>query len=131
LRPFAAGGAPSAAALAAEFARRIPAMLAASRPPESSGSLADRISGALARFVTVRPVGEPAGDDPPALAARAESALTRAALGDAQAAFARLPEPARAAAGDFGGRLQARAAADQAAQALLAAATRDLARPQP
>jgi hypothetical protein len=54
--------------------------------------------------------------------ARIEAALSRGDVQDAAAAFAILPEPARASAGEWGRRLEQRAAAEAAARAVSAEA---------
>lgn len=69
LQTYAAFGIPRLETLQQDFARAIPALVAA----EHSG-----VMGALSSVVTVRKVGEVQGEDPQSRIARAESALARA-----------------------------------------------------
>lgn len=117
LRPYADKGAPTAAALAAQFAPLEEAVVAASAPPPQA-SFGDRLLSAAGRVVKVRRIGDPAAVDAPSLVARIDEALGRGDVADALAAFTALPEPSRRAAGGFGEALSARARADEAARAL-------------
>lgn len=110
LRPFAEKGAPTPAALLAAF-RPLASPLAASGP--SAGG----VTGVLSRFVNVRPVGEPAGNEPPALVARIEAALARGDTARALVDWGLLPEPARRLSASFADLLSQR---DRAAKALAA-----------
>ena len=123
LKAVAEKGAPPAAALAKRFAAEEKAILAAAEPPPpADASLVDRLTLAARKLVRVRPAGEAAGDDPPALVSRIEAALARGATGDALTAWNLLPEPAKAASRGFADEARARAGAQAAAAALSARA---------
>jgi len=118
LKPLADKGAPSAAALAADFAKAAPAILAAAAPKSGDGVM-DRLMANMGKVVRVTPVGEVAGDDPAALVSQIGAALDRGQIAPALAAWARLPEPAQQASQEWAHAAQARAGADAAAQSLL------------
>ncbi len=86
LRPFADAGAPTLAALAASFAKIAPSVVAAATPP-SGGGVMDRLLDHMRKLVRVRKVGEAAGDDAEALAARISAALARGDLAAALDAY--------------------------------------------
>ena len=116
LRTYAAQAAPGAATLAAEFkplAERITA-----EPQGPAGSITDRLLRVADKIVTVRAVGDGSGRDVPGLVQRIESALARGALPEAAAAWDSLPEDPKRISAEWGARLKARIAADNAAQKL-------------
>lgn len=130
---FADAGAPSARALAAEF-RTIAERAAASRKVAQARSVAEtgdigqRLMSMADSIVQVRRVDAPAADkastaDP---LAEVQAALDRGAVVQAAKAFAAVPEPSRAEAGEFGTKLASRAAAGEAAQGLLSDAFQGL-----
>ena len=128
LKPLAEKGAPSAAALAADFAKAAPAVLAAATPEGSSG-VVDRLLSNMGKVVKVTPVGEVAGDEPAALLSQINAALGRGDAATALAAWRRLPDAARQASKPWADEAQstidaAKAAGDLAedAMAQLAAA---------
>ena len=105
------GGIPTAATLAERFDTILPELLAAARQSGDAGVMARLIDNARS-IVTVRQVGVVAGDTPEALVARIEASLAAGDLAAAAADWQRLPEPARAAAADWGDALTARVAAE-------------------
>jgi hypothetical protein len=117
LKPLAERGAPTREALSRAFAQVAPKILAAAEPSTEGQGLMDRLTSAT-KLVRVRPVGEAAGEDPPALVSRIELALTRGDMAGAQRDWGRLPEPARAAGSGFADLLQQRVAAEAAARSL-------------
>ena len=121
LKPFAESGAPQAPALAATFA---PQAAALARPPDpgASAGVVDRVTALIGGAVRIRPVGEPAGEKPGAIGARAETALKRGDLAAALKDLDTLPAESRATVQPFVDRLRARVAAGQAADSLVAAA---------
>jgi hypothetical protein len=124
LKPFAASGAPGAAALAAQFtplAEKI-----ANPPPPPANTVTDRISATVSGLFKVRPVGEAQGDAPPALAARTEALLKRGALRDASATLDKVPAADIGPAASFRDTLHARVAADDATAAILSKAVEEL-----
>ncbi|SFG27128.1 COG4223 family protein [Methylobacterium gossipiicola] len=136
LAVFADRGAPTARALAAEF-RTVADKIAASRRAAQvrsvaeTGDFSQKLLSMAESIVQVRKVDTPAPSGQGAAPAadplpKIQDALDRGAIGDAAQAFAVLPETIRAEAGDFGTRLKSRAAAGEAAQALLAEAFKGL-----
>lgn len=118
LKPFAEKGAPTAGALAGDFAKISPA-IAAAAAPQGSGGFVDRLMADMGKVVKVTRVGEVAGDDPTAVVSQIGAALGRGQIGPAMAAWARLPEAARQASKDWANEAQSRLAADKAAQDIL------------
>ena len=116
IEPFAKTGAPSAGALTQEFKPIAQKIIAEARGPANSWS--ERLGRMAEGIVTIRPVGEPGSNTVPSLVARIDDALGRGALAEAAVAWDALPEPARRAQEDFGRRLKARAAAEDAARAI-------------
>lgn len=110
LRPLAEKGAPTPAALLQAF-QPLASTLAASGEPASG------IASVMSRFVSIRPVGEPAGNQPPALVARIETALRRGDTALALADWGLLPDAAKRASAAFAESLSQR---DRAAKALAA-----------
>ncbi|WP_375409902.1 COG4223 family protein [uncultured Methylobacterium sp.] len=130
---FADKGAPTAPSLAAEF-RTIAERIAASRKAAQartvaeSGDITQRFMSMADSIIQVRKVDAPAaekaqGADP---LIEIQAALDRGAIGEAAKAFAALPDPLRAEAGEFGTKLASRAAAGEAAQGLLSDAFKGL-----
>ena len=117
LKPYSDTGAPTAAALAASFAKIAPSLVAADNPDTGDGVM-DRMLDHMRKLVRVRAVGEVAGDDPAALVSQIEAALARGQAASALGIYARLPEPARKAGADWAKTADARVAADAAAQSL-------------
>jgi hypothetical protein len=118
LEPYAAGGAPNAAALAQSFKPLGERILREARPPAEDWT--DRLARMAERVVTVRAVDDPSGTGVPALVGRIEAALARGAFADAVAAWDALPEPSRALSAAWGEELKRRAAAEAAARAVSA-----------
>ncbi len=119
-------GAPTNSALAASFNAVAPHILAATAPAEQ-GSVTDRFLAHLQGLVKVRDLNETAGDDPQALVSQIEAATRRGDLAAALAAFDKLPEGARKAAGDWPTLARARQAAEAALQSIREAAVAQLA----
>jgi hypothetical protein len=117
LKPYSDTGAPTAAALAASFAKIAPSLVAADNPDTGDGVM-DRMLDHMRKLVRVRAVGEVAGDDPAALVSQIEAALARGQAASALGIYARLPEAARKAGADWAKTADARIAADAAAQSL-------------
>ena len=127
LRPLAETGAPTLAALAAEFPEVADRASAASRTSGTDTSLLSRIGDALAALITVRRTGDLSGDSPDAVLARAER---RVAQGDIEAALRilkALPSGGQAATADWRERAQRRVEIERRISALRTAALRDLA----
>jgi Uncharacterized protein conserved in bacteria len=109
LRDLAATGVPTRARLVAAFPDAAEAMIAAMNPIPDGAGIVDRLIASARSVVRVRKVGEIEGDDVEAIAARIETRLTDGDLEAALGEWAKLPEPARAAAAGFGKDLAARA----------------------
>jgi hypothetical protein len=116
-----ADGATTGGALAASFNAVAPKVLAAVSPPEQ-GAIADRFLAHVRSLVRVRDLTETTGDDPPALVSQIEALSRRGDFAGALAAFNKLPEAARQAAGDWPAQARARQAADSALQSIREAA---------
>jgi hypothetical protein len=119
-------GAPANGALAASFNAVAPHVLAATSQPDA-GSVTDRFLAHLHNLVKVRELNETAGDDPQALVSQIEAGSRRGDIGAALAAFDKLPEAARKAAGDWPTLARARQAAEAALQSIREAAVGRLA----
>jgi hypothetical protein len=119
-------GAPTNSALAASFNAVVPHVLAATAQPDT-GSVTDRFLAHLHNLVKVRELNETAGDDPQALVSQIEAGSRRGDIGAALAAFDKLPEAARKAAGDWLTLARARQAAEAALQSIREAAVGRLA----
>jgi hypothetical protein len=128
LHAVAKTGVPTARAIALLWSAEGRAAFDATQEPEGDPGWIDRLKAGAARVVRVRPVGETPGDDPAALIGRIDAALGRGAIGEALAAWNRLPEPARAASRGFADAARKRVAAEEAAKALIAGAVADIAR---
>lgn len=97
-----AAGAPSLAALREAFPEAARAALAASlREEAGSGTVMERVGTFLRSQTGARSLEPRAGDDPDAVLSRAEAALGAADVAGAVAELAALPEPGRAAMGDW------------------------------
>jgi hypothetical protein len=110
-------GAPTNSALAASFNAVAPHVLAAATPPETGG-VEDRFFAHLRNLVKVRDLNETVGDDPQALVSQIEAESQRGDIAAALAAFDKLPEAARKAAGDWPTLARARQTADAALQSI-------------
>jgi hypothetical protein len=104
-------------------------MLRAARPARAeNGDILDRLARGAASLVRIRPAGETAGEDAPALVSRIEAALQRGDLMEALALYDRLPADAKEPASTWAARARQRVDADSAARALLDEALDKLAR---
>ncbi len=117
----AADGAPTGSALAASFQAIAPKVLAAASPGESGGVL-DRLLAHVRGLVRVHELGESSGDDPDAIVSQIEADCRRGDIAGALAAFDKLPEAARQAAGDWPVKARARLGVDAALQSIREAA---------
>jgi len=121
LKPLAAQGVPSAAALAANFAAPARA-IAAAPPPRPQGETAwtDKVSAALGRLVRVTPVDPANGEDAVSLTVRIQAALAKDDSATALTLWQKLPEPARRDTATFGRDLDMRVKAERAVSQLMA-----------
>jgi hypothetical protein len=112
-----AGGGPTDRALAASFDVVAPKVLAASSSPQGGGVI-DRFVAHLRGLVQVRVLNETQGDDPAALVSQIEAGIRRGDVSGALAAFGKLPESARQAAGGWAAQAGAKEAADEALRSI-------------
>jgi hypothetical protein len=109
---FAEMGVPTAAALGQKLRAVLPAMRRAAEPRDSGdGGFLQRLQVNAEKLVRIRPVGNQAGDDPAAVIARAETALSRGDLAGVLTQLTALPPAVRAPADAWIKAAQARAAA--------------------
>jgi hypothetical protein len=128
LEPLAQAGAPTARALADRFRPLADEIAKEDRPAD--GSFLDRITQSASHLVRVRPAGEKQGSDPAALASQIQAALDRGDLNRAHDLWMKLPDRAKTRSQDWARSLEARLAADNAAQSLATEAIARLAKPR-
>jgi hypothetical protein len=126
LARVAAEGAPSRAALAAEFPAYAAQAASAARTPGPDAKLADRIIYGFSRVVSVRRTSDVRGASPDAALARAELALAEGDVAGALKALDELPPQAGDAVAPWRLRAERRAEIDRHAARLRARAVRDL-----
>jgi len=129
LEPFASGGVPSVPALSAELGALVPALTQTAAPQANGGGLLDRLQANASRLVRVRPISEPAGDDPSAIVARLEVKVRNADVTGALTDLMKLTPEQRAPAQAWISKAHARDAALAAARDIAASAYSALARP--
>jgi hypothetical protein len=127
LQPLAATGAPTPAALKAQWDAVSNDVLAAVKPA-AAGSLLDRLGSHALSVVQVRRVGAAEGDDPGALVTQVDSALDAGDVADALAAWTKLPQAGRDRSADWAAAAKARVEAADAAQGLVGHAIATLGR---
>jgi hypothetical protein len=122
LEPLAASGIPTEAALSRELAALLPAMVKASGTDASKtrGGFFERLQANAGKLVRIRPIGEPAGDDAPAVLARIEVKASHNDLAGVAAELDKLPAEMRAPADAWRKKLAARNAALAASRRLAA-----------
>jgi hypothetical protein len=127
LAHLAAAGAPSRTALAASYPDYASRAASAARAPGDKAGLGARIVYALSRVVTLRRVGDVAGDGVDAVLARAERQVDDGDLDRALRTLDKLPTGAKDAMGPWRNRAERRAEIDRNAFALRARALQTLA----
>lgn len=128
LRPLAAAGAPSRAALAASFGDYASRAAAASKAPREGAGLGARLAYALSKVVTVRRIDDPRGDGVDAVLVRAERTIEDGDYGEAARQLSALPPASREALAPWLVRAERRAEIDRRVSAVRAQALADLAR---
>ncbi len=118
LTRLAETGAPSRAALAASFPDYAARAAVANRTPGEDAGLGQRIAYGLMRVVTVRRVGDVAGEGPDARLARAERLVEAGDIDAALRALDTLPPPAREAMAPWRTLAERRAEIDRVASIL-------------
>jgi hypothetical protein len=128
LEPFAASGVPTAAALTRELSALMASLLAAAGPGPTprDGSFLEKLQANAARLVRIRPLEESPGSDPAAVVGRVGVKASKGDLAGALAELADLPPAARAPAGAWTEKAQARSAAVEAGRELAANALAEL-----
>lgn len=126
LKPYAEGGAPSRAALAAEFDTAAEKASIAARDPGETGSFLARLRHALSSIVVIRQVGSTAGDAPDAVLARADAALAEGDVAGALTLLRGLPPKAAQAMTPWQSRALQRVAVDRQVAAIRSRAISDL-----
>lgn len=127
LRRLARTGAPTRAALAAEFDAAAARAATASRNTGEQGAFFDRMGHALSRIVTIRRVGSTVGDEPDAVLARAERQVDEGDIDGALNTLYALPPEGLQAMSSWRAAAERRAEIDQHVVAVRAAALADLA----
>ena len=120
LREYAAGGIPTRAAIAAGTEQAAIAMIDADDTRVAEGGFFARLWESAQSLIKVRPIGDVAGTDVPAIVARMELALDEGNYDKAIAEYETLPEPSKAAGAEFMARVRARNEADQLVARLMA-----------
>jgi len=126
LQQVAVFGAPTRAALSAEFPSAAGKAAVAARARAQGDGLLGQISHGLAAIVTIRRVDSVSGDGPDAVLARAEALVVDGDLAGAFAELDKLPEGAREAIAPWRARAQRRLEVDRRVSAIRAAALQDL-----
>lgn len=126
LKPYAEGGAPSRAALAAEFDTAAEKASIAARDPGETGGFLARLRHALSSIVVIRQVGSTAGDAPDAVLARADAALAEGDIAGALTLLRGLPPKAAQAMTPWQSRALQRVAVDRQVAAIRSRAISDL-----
>jgi hypothetical protein len=126
LKPYAEGGAPSRAALAAEFDTAAEKASIAARDPGETGGFLARLRHALSSIVVIRQVGSTAGDAPDAVLARADAALAEGDIAGALTLLRGLPPKAAQAMTPWQSRALQRVAVDRQVAAIRSRAIIDL-----
>ena len=126
LRPLAATGASTRAALAAEFPEVAARAASASRVAAADSSLVARATAALGALFTLRRIDDLSGQTPDAVLARAERRVADGDLEGALQQLAALPPGGQAATADWRERARRRVEVERRIAALRSAALRDL-----
>ncbi len=127
LRPLAETGAPTRAALAAEFPDVAARAARAAHAPKPNASFLARAFAALGSLITVRRVDDFGGNSPDAILTRAERSVDNGDIEGALQQLRALPPGAQAATADWRDRAQRRVDIETRIAILRTAALRDLA----
>ena len=127
LRPLAETGAPTRAALAAEFPDIAARAARAAHAPRPNASFLARMFSALGSLITVRRVDDFTGNSPDAVLTRAERRVDDGDIEGALEQLRTLPPAAQSATADWRERAQRRVDIETRIAILRTAALRDLA----
>jgi len=122
LRAHAEQGVMTRADIIKAFPEAANAMVAAATPAEQNAGLFQRLLSSAESVVKVRPVGEVAGEDPPARVARMEVAVNAGDYDKALAEYAALPEPVQAAGASLVDKIKARVEVEKLVDQMIAGA---------
>ena len=111
LKPYATTGVMTNEQLKSGFSELVDTMLASVAPKEEG--IAARLMANAKSLVSVRPAGPVEGNTPQAIVSRIEADLASGSLASALGEWENLPDPAKAASGDWAEKLQARIKADE------------------
>jgi hypothetical protein len=131
LKPFAATGVPSAAALAHELTTLLPAARAAAGEQRPAGGFLARLQSNAERLMRVRPIGAAPGDDPIAILSRVDAKANQGDIKGALAEANKLSATVRAPLDPWIKRAEAREAALAAASALASHSLDEIRQPAP
>lgn len=120
LREYAVQGVATRASIALAAEQAAIAMIDAAEPPSSEGGFFARLWESAQSLVKVRPIGDVAGSDVPAIVARIEAAIGTGDYGRAAAEYDTLPDAPKAAGADFMKTVAARDAVDQLVARIMA-----------
>lgn len=118
LRPMAATGVKSKAALSEAFGEQARIILDATDRPAAGESITDRLLASARSLISVRSVGNVEGSGPDAIVARMEDKLKNGDIEGAALEWEGLPEPARKASEAYKADLDKRAKADELTRGL-------------
>lgn len=122
LRAHAEGGVMSRLDIAKAFPDAANAMVAAAEPVNQEAGFFQRLLSSAESVVKVRPIGEVAGEEPPARVARMEVAVNAGDYAKALAEYEALPDTAKAAGADIAGRIKARVEVEKLVDQMIAGA---------
>lgn len=129
LEPFAASGVPSAAALADELGRLVPALQRATETSSGATTILGRLEANARHLIRITPVEAPAGNAPEAVVARIEDDASRADIAAALNDVAALPDSAKPLVAAWVEKAKARQAALQASRQIAADTLAALSKP--
>lgn len=122
LRAYAEGGVMTRADIAKAFSAAADGMVSASEPVAEDAGFFQRLLSSASSVVKVRPVGEVAGEEPPARVARMEVAVNAGDYAKALAEYEALPEAAKAAGADIANKIKARVEVETLVDQMIAGA---------
>ncbi len=122
LRQYAETGVMTRADIAKAFPDAANAMVAAVAPADQGAGFFQRLLSSAESVVKVRPIGDVAGEEPPARVARMEVAVNAGEYDKALAEFAALPEAVQAAGAPLVDKIKARVEVEKLVDQMIAGA---------
>jgi hypothetical protein len=129
LAPFAGAGVPSAAVLAEELDRLVPALRRAAETSSGATTILGRLEANARHLIRITPVEAPAGNAPSAVVARIEADASHADIAAALNDVAALPDSAKPLVAAWVDKAKARQAALEASRQITADALAALSKP--